>query len=373
MNLEKGKISTLELSFLMLGVMLGALQVTGSAAVLAKQDTGLTILAAFFEGLMMVLIWLRLMGKFPDKNLVQINEIVFGPFLGKLITISYLWFFFHITSANLILISNFISIILPETPLIVFTIVFTIVCASAVRNGLEIIARCSVVLIPITIMVIIVSFFLLLNRADFSNFLPLFQTPPQEFFKTTHIVSTVTYGEVVVFLMLIPFITKGKGDKVLAVRKALILSFGLATFSFLVVIIRNISVLGSTISILYRPSFQAVRLINIAEFLSRMEILIVLNELTMSFLKISLMYYVVVLGLAQLFKMKSYLPLVLPTGGLLINISILLFDFSLEYNNFATEVFPYYSLPFEVFIPLLTIVITKLRGLPKEREGSISP
>ncbi|MFZ5944674.1 MAG: hypothetical protein ACOYVD_11225 [Bacillota bacterium] len=59
--------------------------------------------------------------------------------------------FFHQASINLREVGDFSLLSLPETPILVFIILFALICASAVRNGIEIITRCSLILVPVTV------------------------------------------------------------------------------------------------------------------------------------------------------------------------------------------------------------------------------
>lgn len=80
--------------------------------------------------------------------------------------------------------------------------------------------------------------------------------------------------------------------------------------------------MGVTAGIQTYPSFEAVRLIDIAHILTRLEILIAINLLTMGFLRISVFFYGTVLGIAQLLDLRSYRLLVFPVGILMIILSL---------------------------------------------------
>ena len=82
----------------------------------------------------------------------------------------------------------------------------------------------------------------------------------------------------------------------------------------------------------------------------------------MGFIKVTVLYYAVSLGTAQLLKLKSYLPVVLPIGVLMICLSILQFESAFEINYFALKIYPNYVLPFQLFLPLLTLLVAVIRG-----------
>ena len=130
-----------------------------------------------------------------------------------------------------------------------------------------------------------------------------------------------------------------------------------------VIVARNTAVLGITATVQTYPSFLAIRLIDIAKVLTRLEIIVMTSFLVMSFLKVAVLYYGTVVGLAQLFKLGSYLPLVFPVGIIMVTLSVFSFASSLELINFAYEKYPYYSLPFQVGLPLLSLIVASLRDV----------
>lgn len=361
METGKPQISNFQLMFLMAGLMMGSFQLAGAATAFAQNAAWLTVLPALGEGLVLVLIFVSLAHRFPGKTLVEINEQVFGTVLGKALSILYVWFFLHIAAANFRYIGDYMTLLLPETPLLIIIISFCLLCASAVRNGIEVIARISEFLVPLVTLMVFTTVILLLNEMDLKNIYPLMDITWKDFIKTQHTIASISFGELIVFTMVIANVKKAKKTFLPA-----ILASSFFTVLILLIILRNILVLGNVNAILIRPSFETVKMINIVQFLSRLEIIIILNELTMSLVKISVFYYAAVLATAQIIKLRTYLPLVLPMGALLTSLSILMYDFAAEYFHFAGEIFPYYSIPFEIILPLGTFLLAVIRRLPRE-------
>jgi spore germination protein KB len=359
--LEKGKISRSQLIILMVGFCLGSsvVLVPGGGA---KQDAWLAILAGMGEGILFALIYSFLLTRFRGKTLIQINDLVYGPYLGKLISVFFLWFLLHLGSMVLRNFSDFFTMTtMTETPSLVFLILIALVCAVAVRGGLEVIARCSQVLVPILILVLILTLLMLLQVFDLGNFQPILEGPLKKFLWAAHGAATFPFGETVAFLMVIPFLNKAKAIPS-SVSIALLISGVTLSFSAF----RNIGVLGNLNNIFLYPSFQAARLIKIGEVLSRMEIFVVTNFLTMGFLKIAVLIYGTALGSAQLFGLKTYRPLVIPVSIIMIILALVDFSNVIENVEFATVGYPIYALPFEVGIPLVTLLIALIRKLPRE-------
>ena len=82
-----------------------------------RNDTWLVVLLGFLSCSPLLLIYLGLMRRFPDLSLAGVNNAVFGPVAGKIVTVLYLWFFLTLTSLNLRDMTNFINLaFLPLTP-----------------------------------------------------------------------------------------------------------------------------------------------------------------------------------------------------------------------------------------------------------------
>lgn len=359
MQLEQGRISSAQLVMLIIGFNLGTSLILNPGWI-AKGDAWLAVLAGLGEGLVFVAMALFLATRFKGKNLVEINDLVFGSYLGKAVSLAYLWYFLHLASTVLRSFGDFfINTIYPETPLLVFIILLVLVCASAVRNGLEVIVRCSLILVPLTVFFFVVDTVFLLKEIKLTNFLPVFDISWQEFLRASHGAATFPFGETIAFLMILAFVQDQS-----KVGGRVILSVVIAGLLLSAIVARNTAVLGITATIQSYPSFIVVRLINIAKVLTRLEIIVVTSILVMGFLKVSVLYYGTALGLAQIFKLRSYLPLVFPVGVIMVILSVFSFKSSLELFNFAFKIYPYYSLPFQVGLPLLSLIVATMRGLP---------
>jgi len=356
-KLEPNKTTSKELAFLICGYVIAS-----ALVVVAGTDTGhdtwIAVILGFAESLIFAALYIGLARRYPGKTLIEINDTVFGPYLGKLVSLCYLWYFFQIAALVLRNYGDFlIAIIYPETPMLVILIMLTLLCASAARNGIEVIARCGLVLVPLVFITLILTFLMLLPEMDFDNFLPLFEAPLKDILLSAHSISAFPFGEVVAFLMLLAYL-----DKPGQAKKTILTGLSGALVVILIATIRNTATLGITAEMAIYPSYEAVRMVNIAEIITRMEILIAANFILLGFLKISVLYYATALGLAQMLRLQTYLPLILPLGSLMISLSILQFERNIENVYFVTKIYPIYSLPFELFLPGLTLLISLLRG-----------
>ena len=355
MKLEGGRIPSSQLTILAIGFLLGSSIILGPGGA-AENNAWLAVLFGLGEGLVFLSIYVQLQKNYPHKTLIEMNDIIYGPYLGKLFSICYIIFFLHTASLVVRSFGAFFGIILVSTPLSLLLISILLVCAYAVRNGIEVIARCSLLLVVLMIIVTIFNTALVAINMEPSNLLPFMDIPIQEFFKASHSISTLPFGQTIVFLMIVAFLNQQQ-----EAGPSLLKAFLISGLIFLIIALRNPMVMGPQIYLATYPSFAVVRSINIADILTRLDILIGVSFLGAGFLKITVLYYGAVLGIAQILNMRSYLPLVLPIGALILGVSLLQYDAYIYDINDALKYYPYYSLPFEFFLPLITLVAAKIR------------
>lgn len=362
MRIDKGQISGTQFMFSVACFIQASALLATFISTVTLQDSWLVLL--FGAVLCLPLIWLyrTLMVMFPDQNLLQILVEVYGPVVGKVIGVAYIWFFFTLASLNLTDLGNFTKLtIMQETPNMVLALMCVLVSAFAVRNGIKLVTRYSTLFAVITFILLSIGIILILNQIKLENFLPMFDQPFGKYVQGIHIISTIPFGELVVFLMIHPYVKLSRRNT----TKYLLLGFGLGVITILGVLLPNIGVLGNLLDIFTLPTLVILRLVNLGMALSRMEIIFAVILVMLLFFKITLLYYVSVLATAQLFKVKAYRHLALAAGALIIAYGFTLYPSLVEHAASAQEITPFLWTPFEILIPLLTFCIAKLRKLPK--------
>lgn len=361
MGLEQGRMSGSQLANLVIGFTIGSALVLmpGQAA---KQDAWIAILIGLAEGLAFALIYLALAQRFPGRTLVEISQAVYGHFLGTAISAAFLWFLFHLGSLVLRNFSDYFTITsMPKTPPMAFLALIVWVCIWVTRNGIEVLARCSEVLVPLLLATVALTVALMIPEMDLRNLQPVLATPPGQLLWAAHRSATFPFAETVAFLMVIPFLNNARRAKGAVVRALIIAGLTLALAAA-----RNTAVLGATGAISTYPSYTAVQQIDVLDVITRLEILVDTSLLTMGFIKVAVLLYGTTLGTAQLLGLRSYRPLATPIGTLMAILAILNFDNVAENIAFADLVWPLYALPFQLGIPLLTLVVAMVRGLPRK-------
>ncbi len=112
------------------------------------------------------------------------------------------------------------------------------------------------------------------------------------------------------------------------------------------------------------PLFQIFRLIEFGEIFSRMEILVTGTFFTVIFLKISVIYQVLVQNTAEIFELKTMKPLIIPFGIIGVNLAFILFEDFLDNYFFGVFIYPLVAFPYQFLIPLISLMVAWVRKLP---------
>lgn len=355
------KISSFQLTVLIVGFALGSTIVANQAADVL-QDVWLSFIIGWLGGFILIGMYSYISVLNPSKSLVEILKDSFGKFFGGLISLLYIWYFIHLASLVLRNFGEFmISATLEETPMIFINISFILIIAYAVKKGLEVMARISEVIAPLVAINIILLFFSLIGEYEIKVFLPVLERGWAPVLKTSLSVLSFPFGETVVFMMIFPHFNKRKN-----IIKVSLISLVIAGLLLLNLIIRNVMALGANMMARYSfPSHAAIGLIpNI-----NLDVVVDINLAAASIIKIGVCMYGAVKGIALLFNLKTYKPLVLPVATIIVVLSIWVYNNILEMFNWAEKIWPYYSIPFQIIIPLLLLIISLVKKKTLKGDG----
>ena len=95
MLLEKGKISSFQLSVLVVGFVFGSSVIIPPGGG-AGHDAWIAVALGLIEGLLIAWIFTALAKQFKNKTIIEINSLVYGTILGKCISVLFIWYLFHL-------------------------------------------------------------------------------------------------------------------------------------------------------------------------------------------------------------------------------------------------------------------------------------
>lgn len=357
MKLEKGCISGWEFLFSVFCFMQGTMLRSGFIISVTRNDSWAMAFTGLLLALPIVGIYAALLYSFPGKSLVEIDDIIFGPVLGKAVSILYLFFFLSLCALNTRDLGDFVvGYMMPETPIAAINLLFLLVCVYAIYKNMKTLLRLSIVFCILAVGAIVFNFILILKDVQVDFLKPFFRLPPMKYVQGTVSVTAVPMGEVLAFIMLAPMLKKSQ-----KAGKPLLFGLTSSAVFMAVVIVRDIITLGPLVSVVSLASFESVRYVSLAGVLTRMESLYAVVLIILFLFKVSILLYAFVLGLSELLNLKSYLPLTLLSASLVFFYSLFVFESVMENMNWGASTAPFFSLTFEFLLPAVSLLVACLR------------
>lgn len=361
----KENLKTSQFMFLIISFIMGSTLLLTMVDGITSHDTWMVIIFAFTVCLPYWLIYSHLSKRFPGMSLIQMNDIIFGKVIGKIVSLIYITYFFLLLTFNISDVAGFYNgYVMPETPQLVFIVIFVLVCAFAVKRGMAAVARISLLATVLTIGAVILTTLMLIGNMDFSNFLPMLDKPVIKYMQAAHITVELPFLEVISLLMVVPLIKDNR-----KLTRSWILGGSISALLFLIIVVRDTAVLGGASGIMGDNSYEAIRLIDIKEFLSRIELLIALNYTTSLFIKISVLYYATLSGISQLLGIERNISLILPLGSIAIVFAAVKVESVVMHTFWGAHYVQFFSFPCTVFLPLLTLIVAAIRKLKEPEPG----
>ncbi len=357
--LEDGKISSKQYFLIIFSVILSVsiFSVPAPTVALARQEVWIAmVIAVFVDGVVAATLYYLGLKYFP-QSLVQYCSTILGRIPGKITGAVFIWFFIHVAAITVRILGDFmITAVMPQTPILVFAVTLVILSASAVRNGLEIIARLAELIGPVLILFSLLTIGLVLKDVNPDNLKPLFHTGLIDILKASLIPSS-WFGVCVIMGMLLPY--HDKPQKTFVAKMGGVITGTILLTAFMLVQMGVFGVHG-TASLTF-PSYSLARMIHLGDFVERIEVVMMVIWLGGGFITLTVLYYVAVLGTSQLLNLKSFQPVVIPVGIVIIGLSIMLFSNHIDLKAFINKVFPFYALSIEGGLTTVLLIIALLR------------
>lgn len=321
--LEKGRISIRQLTiFVMLYTVGSAILIIPSIlASNAKQDAWIAALSGMCLGLLVIPMYMALAKRFPKMTLAEYSEMILGKWLGKAAFALFFIYVFITTVLTLRNIGDFLTTqIMLQTPIQAIHICVMLVVIMGVKLGIEPLARAAELFFPWIILLLIMLFVLLAPQVEFKNLQPVLEEGFLPVLKATIPTFAFPFLGAVTFLMIYPAV-----NQIEKAGRAVFTGMLLGGLVLTVITVISLSVLGpDQVARHSFPSYAIARKINIGHFLERIEAMLAIIWILTIYFRLSLMHYVLVLGIAESLRLRSYRFLALPLGVVIVAFSIFL-------------------------------------------------
>ncbi|SDN67296.1 spore germination protein KB [Bacillus sp. OK048] len=361
--LEKGKISTIQLEFIMIPTIVatGILSIPSIAGKFARHDMWMTPIIGSIIGFITVYIVWKLHQLFPKLTPIEYSEKILGKVFGMVFSLFLVCFYIDNTATVVRQYGNFISgNVMFDTPSIVFTIGIMFVSALAVCGGIEVIARSAVIC---TTIYMSTSLFLLLliKDIDIGFMLPILENGMLPVIKGG-LVHSAWFSEFFLLSFIFPFLHHPKKGLKAGMKASLYVMLIFTYVNFFVLTLLGVSSVNQ-----FYPVYTIIRAISVMGFFENFEIVFTASWVLGNFVKISIFLYVASLGLAQVFRLSSYRIVVFPLSLLLVLISYWDIPNMVVLVDYLTRIQPFYSILVQTVLPLFLLIIALAR---RKRSGS---
>ncbi|MEY9868012.1 spore germination protein (amino acid permease) [Peribacillus sp. B2I2] len=358
--LEKGKISSGEFLILVIIFTIGGAILTLPSVLVsfAKQDGWIAYIIATLFGLCFVFLYNKLASLYPSMTYIEVNEKIFGKWIGKISAMLFLLYIYYLSSALLSEIGNFFSTqVLVETPIQMIMILFILTSLFGARLGLEVICRTAIIFFPWIVVLLFILFLFLIPDIKIEKMQPIFEGGMKPIMKGAYHSLALPYVQLVFFLMITPFVNEKA-----AMKKNFYIGTIIGGFVLFLVIIFSILVLGAdnTTRLTY-PSYKLGMRISIGNFFERVEVIVAFIWIFTEYFKLTICFYGLALGLAQLLGLQNYKILLFPLAFLILTFTIFSHPDIVHYQNFMSIAWTPFSLTICFFMPLLLLMVGKIR------------
>ncbi|MDQ0900669.1 MULTISPECIES: endospore germination permease [unclassified Paenibacillus] len=329
----------------------------------AKNAAWMSLWMANGVGMLLLCCILYLHRKYPELTLIQYSQEAIGRILTVILVIPF-FLMANMMLANVVVdIGGFFkSTMMRETPTYVFHFLILFTAAMTVRSGIEVMARMFTLLL-ITIFIFSAAVILMtLPSYRVELLMPLFPHGFKPVLHGAYIAYGFPYAELILFSMVLPFVRKDQ-EPLGKFMFAALLTSGL---SLTLVIVCTIMALGPMSGNIKFSLFTLARLIELAEIIERVESVIGMTLIAGSYMKASIILFVINLGVSQLFRLPDEKTLIFPLAFFACMISLTLYRNELEAMEHVGTVWPLFITVTGVVPILLLTIVTALKSQRNE-------
>jgi len=346
---------------MMILFLLGSSLVTGGSMI-AKQDSWICILLSTFMAVPLVSIYAGLYKAAPGQDIFDMAYSAFGKIVGPIVTALFSLYTLHLGALVIRNFSEYFQVVsIPETPQAVTAICIGGIALYNILKGIETPARGAVFIMPITLAVIMFLNALSIKYMDFNNLKPILNQDFGTILHGAYSVFVFPFGEVVLFVTVFAAVeTKTKPSKLYITA----VIFAGVLLSLLIVV--AIMMIGFPfVASIYFPSYISAGIIDIGNFISRIEVLVSGNYIIFGVIKVSVCLYVSCKGISKLFGIKNHKKTAAPIAAVMVIISILVYENTMQMFSFL-KIYEIYAPFFQIVIPFALLIALNRKNKKKQ-------
>ncbi|MFD0696963.1 endospore germination permease [Paenibacillus sp. GCM10027628] len=299
------------------------LVVPSTVASEAKQDAWMPELLGIGMGAALVMLYMLVAKQNPSSSLFEINELVFGKWLGKLITLSVAFCTLIFSSQVVFYVGEFMIVqIMPTTPIQAINILLVCVVLMGAKLGMVVLARTAEIFFPWIVLLFILFIVVIIPSVEPNQILPIGEISVMPVIGASLKVTTYSYISM--------FITFGvithQVTSLQKAQKAYLIGVVVSGLILLSIVVASILVLGAdNAATQVYPSYALAQRINVGNFLQRIEVIVAFLWLVSIYFKLSIFFYATIKGLAAVLQLRDYKILCVPIGIIITVLSLVVY------------------------------------------------
>ncbi|WP_171692119.1 GerAB/ArcD/ProY family transporter [Paenibacillus germinis] len=355
------QISPRQLMIIVILVSVGTaiLIISASVAAESKQDAWMAQLASNGIGVVLTLLYLYIAKKFSKRSIFEINDTVFGNWLGKFITLCLAFLTLIFCSMVVFYVGDFMNTqIMPTTPIQAIHIVFILVIIMGAKLGMVVLLRTAEIFFPWILLLFIFFIFFNTPNMEVNRLLPIGEITPLPVART--VIRITSYTFIPLFITIGPLLHKVTSMQ--RAQKAYLIGVITGGIIMLILVVSSILVLGAgNTAMQVYPSYALAQRINIGNFLQRIEVIMAFLWLVSIYFKLSLYYYTTIKGFAHVLHIRDYKILCFPIGLIITVLSLVVYPNKVHEERWDNLTFIPLALLIGVVYPLLIVLVGWMR------------
>jgi spore germination protein KB len=344
------------------------LVIPSTVAAEAKQDAWMPELLGIGMGMAFIWLYLFIAKLYPSCSIFEINENVFGKWLGKIITLSIALSTLVFCAQVVFYVGRFmVRQVMPTTPIQAINIVLMVVVLMGAKLGMVVLARTAEIFFPWILLLFMLFILFIIPDAKLNQILPMGEISLMPVIRAALEITSYSYMTMFITMGLIIHQVSNRQKA----QKAYLIAVIISGLMMLALILASILVLGAEDTALQvYPSYKLAQSINIGNFLQRIEVIVAFLWLVSIFFKLSLFFNTTIKGIANVLQLRDYKIICFPIGMIVTVLSLVVYPNSAYQQKWDDQVFISYALLIGLVYPLLIVLIGWVRGLKVNRVKS---
>ncbi|MDU0202480.1 GerAB/ArcD/ProY family transporter [Paenibacillus sp. MAH-36] len=336
------------------------LVIPASIAADVKQDAWIPLALSIGLGIILALLYTAVAKKYAISSLFEINDLVFGKWLGRMITLGITFLTLIFGAQDVFYVGHFMSTqIMPSTPIQAINILFMLVVMMGAKLGLVVFLRTAEIFFPWLILLFTLFMTMNIPNMDTNNLLPIGEATAIPIIRCTIRILCFTY--IPLFITIGPIINQVSNVK--RASKGYLVGVVISGLTLFLLVASSVLVLGpDSAAIESFPSYALAQRINIGNFLQRIEVVVAFLWLVSIFFKTSMYFHTTLRGLAHTFQLRDYKSLCTPIGLIVTVLALVVYPNGAFEQKWDNHTYIPLAILLGIVYPLSVVLIGWMRG-----------